>query len=235
MLEEIIFALQRKRAKIRGKKFKTNSQVLLDQGYYSQNGQDKFINEVLYSGSKNGTFVDIGANDGITLSNTYYLEKAGWTGLAVEPIPLVFKKLSANRQCSCVQGCVGEKPGKVTFRAISGYSEMLSGIIDEYDAKHEERIQLEIKEKGGSYEDIEINCYKLSDLLREHEITNIQYLSIDVEGGELSILKGIDFDKVHIETIGVENSYSNNHIQKLLVSKGYKLTCIIGDEFYIKR
>ena len=235
MLKKLKSILHRRRAKIRGKKFKRASQVLRDEGYYSQCGQDKFVHEVLYPHKKDGIFVDIGANDGVTLSNTYFFEKAGWTGLAVEPIPAAFEKLCANRQCAVVQGCVGEMPGKVKFRAIEGYSEMLSGIVDEYDAKHAERIQKEIKEKGGSYEDIEINCHTLADLLQEHDINSVDYMSIDVEGAELSILKGIDFDKVEIQAISVENSYANDHIQHFLASKGFKLSCIVGDEFYIKQ
>jgi FkbM family methyltransferase len=235
MLKSLKGSIQHKCAKHRGKKYKESSKALLEEGYYSQCGQDKFVNAVLYPGKTDGVFVDIGANDGVTLSNTYCLEKLGWKGLAVEPIPSVFEKLKSSRNCSTLRGCVGEKPGKAKFRSISGYSEMLSGIVNEYDVSHEERIHREIKEKGGYYEDIEIDRFQLGDLLQEHGLTTIHYLSIDVEGAELSILKGIDFDKVRIETIGVENSHSNHDIQNFLTNRGFKFHCIIGDEFYLLR
>lgn len=78
-------------------------------GYPIQCGQDKWIIESMLPARKEGVFVDIGANDGVTLSNTLVLEKDhGWTGIAVEPIPEVFARLQANRICTVGNGCVGE-------------------------------------------------------------------------------------------------------------------------------
>jgi len=54
-------------------------------------GQDVFVAELL-SFKKNGVFVDIGANDGVTISNTWYFEKElGWDGIAIEPIPQIYE------------------------------------------------------------------------------------------------------------------------------------------------
>ena len=111
------------------------------EGYFSQSGQDKWIVEKLFAGKQKGTFVDIGANDGITFSNTYFLEKMGWNGLAVEPIPSAYEKLVKNRKCITVNCCIAPKTGKERFRVITGYSEMLSGLIDEYDPRHLARIE----------------------------------------------------------------------------------------------
>jgi hypothetical protein len=64
--------------------------------YYSQIRQDRYI-DFFFSKKRNGVFVDIGANDGVTLSNTYFLEKERhWTGICIEPIPSSFEKLKAN-------------------------------------------------------------------------------------------------------------------------------------------
>jgi len=65
--------------------------------YFSQNGQDEFFLEELFVGQDSGFFVDIGANDGVTFSNTYALERKGWRGLCVEPHPDVFEQLRRNR------------------------------------------------------------------------------------------------------------------------------------------
>jgi len=61
-------------------------QELLDQGFYSQCGQDKWLIENLFAKKTDGVFVDIGAHDGVTLSNSFYLESLGWSGVAVEPM-----------------------------------------------------------------------------------------------------------------------------------------------------
>jgi FkbM family methyltransferase len=210
-------------------------QRLKAEGYYSQDGQDKWIIEKLFPDKVDGTFVDIGAHDGVTFSNTYILEQKGWNGMVVEPNPLVYEKLSRNRKCVTVQGCITPKPGKGKFRMITGYPEMLSGLITEYDERHVDRINNEIKLHGGGIQDIEVDCYNLVELLKSYEILRIDYLSMDIEGAEYDVLKSIDFDLVDIEVIGVENKYLDWRIPKLLVGKGYEFNSIVGDEFYINK
>jgi len=127
MLQRIKNTIQQKINKYRYKylaasveKPKFLQQQITAEGYFSQFGQDKWIIERLFPSKRNGFFVDIGANDGITLSNTYFLEKKGWNGLAVEPIPPVYEKLVKNRQCIAVNGCIAPTSGKEIFRVITG-------------------------------------------------------------------------------------------------------------------
>jgi FkbM family methyltransferase len=61
---------------------------------YSQNNEEQII--LKYLGDSTGTFLDIGAYDGITFSNTYELVKRGWTGVMVEASPRTFIKLQDN-------------------------------------------------------------------------------------------------------------------------------------------
>ncbi len=121
------------------------------------------------------------------------------------------------------------------FRVISGYSEMLSGLVHEYDNRHLDRIQNELGRYGGEYEEIRLRCYTLNWLLGTYGIANIDYLSIDIEGAELSVLESIDFERFHFSIIGVENNYQDYRIPKLLTSHGFVFHSIVGDEFYINR
>lgn len=210
-------------------------QELRAEGYCSQAGQDKWIIEKLFPGREKGTFVDIGANDGITFSNTYLLEKMGWNGLAVEPIPSVYEELARNRQCITVGGCIAPKTGKGLFRHITGYPQMLSGLVNDYDPRHIERINRELDSHGGEYKDIEISCYNFNELLEDNGIFQVDYLSIDVEGAEYSILNSIDFDRIHISVISVENNYSDSGFPRLLIRKGFEFHSIVGDDFYRNR
>lgn len=210
----------------------TLEEQLRDEGYYSQFGQDKWILEKFFPGKDNGTFVDIGANDGITFSNTYLLEQKGWKGIAVEPNPSVYKKLVNIRKCITIQGCIAPERAIKRFRVITGYSEMLSGLVEEYTPKHTKRIEREIISHGGKYEDIEVNCYNLGDILDNYGINRVDYLSIDVEGAEYEILRSIDFNRIYISVIGVENTYRNWRIPHLLEKEGFKFQSIVGDEFY---
>lgn len=120
--------------------------------FYSQFKQDKFLHQKVFNGKREGVFVDIGAHDGVSFSNTYFFEKSlGWKGICVEPIPEVFERLKNNRTAICFQGCICDKYETASFLRVKGYAEMLSGILENYDPKHVERIHNEVSEKGGNH------------------------------------------------------------------------------------
>ena len=204
--------------------------------YYSQYKQDLILNEKYFKNKPNGIFLDVGAHDGISLSNTYFFEKnLNWTGICFEPIPSVFEKLKENRNSICVNSCVWKENGKKNFRIIDGYSEMLSGILESYDSRHMNRIENECQIHNLKYTDIEIDCITLNDILENHSIYEIDFMSIDTEGSELDIFESIDYDKFKIEYILVEDNYNNQNMHEFLVSKNYTLQEVISiDKLYKK-
>jgi FkbM family methyltransferase len=193
--------------------------------YYSQCDQDKFVNEELLHNFRGGVFLDVGANDGISLSNTYFFEKElGWTGICLEPIPSVFERLQANRRCRCIRGCASTKHNTMKrFLHISGPLEMLSGLVDKFDPKHKTRIERLLKDCGGSYELMDVPCYNLNNILENTGITHIHFFSIDTEGGEFDILKNFDFSKCQVDVIAVEDNYKTHPFTALLKTKGFDL------------
>ena len=195
--------------------------------YKSQCGQDEFIDRKLFRGKEGGFFLDIGAHDGETFSNTWYLEKhRQWKGICVEPIPEVYAKLDANRQCTKINGCISREAGTAKFLRVTGAvvdTEMLSGLVDEYDARHLERIDREIAEYGGGKEEIEVACYRVQDLLTEHGIDTVDYVSIDTEGNELAVLQSMDHKAVRFLSFTVENNYGDPAIREFMYEQGYKL------------
>ena len=208
---------------------------LIKDGYLSQYGQDKFIVEY-FKFMKNGVFIDIGANDGKTLSNTYYLEKElSWNGIAVEPSPKVFKRLEKNRNCILLNACISDNTGNAEFLELSGHTEMLSGLVDKYDSRHIKRIDDEIEEFSGDKNYIQVPCYKLEDVIKEEGLSKINYLNIDIEGGEFDVLKSIDFTNLDIDIIGIENNYKENNIKNYLHQFGYNLIAIVGSDEMYKR
>lgn len=208
-----------------------------DLQYYSQFKQDWYLDNKVFNKKEGGTFIDIGANDGISLSNSYFFEKnRGWNGICIEPLPDTFQKLLSNRKCTLVNACISPEEGFKDFLSISGSSEMLSGLIDKYDQRHIDRIEAEIEYNGGSKSIIKVPCFTLKSILEQNNIEIIDYCSIDTEGGEFEILESIDFNEIEIQAFTVENNYGDKNIKSLLKSKGYKFIhkekC---DEFYIKR
>jgi FkbM family methyltransferase len=194
--------------------------------YHSQNEQDRYLNENFFHNMRGGIFVDIGAHNGVTISNTLFYEKElGWAGICVEPLPHIFEELVKNRSCVCINGCVSDKAGIKKFLKVNSatQTEMLSGLLEKYDPRHLSRIDAELRNAGGFKEVIDVHCYTFNELMKLYGIDHIDYLSIDTEGGELDILRSIDFDAISIHIIDVENNYGDNTTELFLASKGFYL------------
>jgi FkbM family methyltransferase len=203
--------------------------------YLSQYKQDKFI-DYLFSKKKNGVFLDIGAYDGITISNTCFFEKERfWKGICIEPMPRIFEKLKANRHSILENCCILDKEGSVIFREITGYPEMLSGILDFFDNDHIERINNEIALYGGTYQDIPIKCRNINNILLENDLYDIDYCSIDTEGAEYPIVTSIDFEKYNIKVFTIERSEEYKRLRFFLKKKGYRYIRGENDDFFIKK
>ena len=112
---------------------------------------------------------------------------------------------------------------------------MLSGIIDKYDKRHKARIERELKEHESKREVIRVKYCKLQSILKEFPLSNINYLSIDTEGGELDILKSLDLKNLNIDVISVENNCHCFDFLRLLKKFDYKLVATANaDEIYKK-
>jgi FkbM family methyltransferase len=186
--------------------------------YKSQALQDLFLDRWVFRELEGGQFLDIGAHDGVTHSNTWFFEKhRGWDGVCVEPNPAVFKRLAANRTCMTLNCCVSDVSGPVRFQKISGYSEMLSGVVDKYEAEHAQRIRDEMQAHGGSSEIISVNARTFAEVVTGRGLSEINYLSIDTEGGEYEILRSIDFRKFFVHAISVEHRVPQREMMMALM------------------
>ena len=112
---------------------------------------------------------------------------------------------------------------------------MLSGIVKSYDPRHLDRLKFEIVRDGGSYEIKKVPSVTLNKMLKLYDIKYVDFLSLDTEGSELDILRAIDFEKVYIHVISVENNYHEPYIRELLESKGFSYVTMLGyqDEVYV--
>ncbi len=160
-----------------------------------------------YLNFKRGFFIEAGANDGISQSNTLLFEKKlKWKGLLIEPIPELAVSCKINRP-----GCIVENYALVPFdypekEIEMRYSNLMSLVKG---AMGSEREEIEHVQKGCEIQDvityeIRVPVATLTALLEKHKISKIDLLSLDVEGYELSVLKGIDFRKFKPRFILVE-------------------------------
>lgn len=189
---------------------------------YSQLGQDLLALSV-NSFKRNGFFVEFGALDGIQDSNTYLLEKEfGWTGILAEPANIFRSKLADNRSSIVDHRAVAGSSGQILEFKETMTQLGFSGLIDYFDPNDMHAVRR--KESLG--EIYSVTTVSLNDLLSEHNAPKIiDYMSVDTEGSELSILENFDFNKHQINLLTVEHNY-NTHTRKLicdlLESNGFK-------------
>ena len=199
--------------------------------YYSQHKQDEYLDNYVFNSMESGYFVDIGAYDGVSYSNTYFLEKnRKWTGICVEPLPKQFTKLQKNRECQLVNGVVSDKDvEQVEFCELDGYCEMLSGIIDNYSDEHAARIYNEQRDLNEEHlrNKIKVPNYRCGQL---QACEKIDLLSIDIEGGELDLIKDIDMGKYQINAIVIEDDSNSKELRQTLENNDYNYIARLGSD-----
>lgn len=207
--------------------------------FYSQTGQDQYLEEHVFKGYKQGVFMDIGAHNGIDINNTLYFEKQhGWNGINVEANPSVYKDLTLNRPHNININCaVCNQDGVSEFICNTGYTEGLSGLSTTYDPRHMNRLMNENRVHKSTTQRIAVDTKRMETICDEHNIKHVNYLSIDVEGGEMEVIKSINFDKMFIDVIGFENNYPDTSVAIVtyLKSKHYVMLKQYDDIFMIHK
>jgi FkbM family methyltransferase len=182
-----------------------------------------------FSGKKEGFYIDIGANDGKTGSNTLIFEQLGWAGICIEPLPDVFEKLQQYRRCDCFNVAIANVSGdSLEFIRADGV-ETLSGLNAQMTEAHKKRIA----NSNGKLEKIHVKTLTFADLMSNYPNRQyIDFMSVDVEGAELSILKAIDFTKFHFGLITVENNEETKgegeRLKKYMDEQGYTVYLDLG-------
>jgi hypothetical protein len=185
--------------------------------WYSQAGQDQWVVDTL--GDHVGYFVDVGAYDGVQTSNTFALEQMGWTGVCIEASPAVAAACASNRRCVTVARAVAER---------SGWVWMLGDRIVHH---------------GG----VQVAAATLTEILDSVNAPGqIDYLSLDIEGGEMIALRGLDFDRYTVTLMTVEhNLYADgpahkDEIYEFLTDHGFERVvnnalCLDPNPMYYKQ
>lgn len=199
--------------------------------YYSQIGQDKYYIENIVNHKRNGYFVDIGANNGINLSNTYVLEKNyDWNGLCVEVDDNLFEQLKQNRECNVVNECVYSISGEIKTLQVPLVNEIPEGNSMLIRIKDNPETTFAFVKQFQEYETYDKISKTLNDIFTENNVPEvIDYMSIDVGGIEYDAIVGLDFTKYKINFITIEWGSGSNRldyldkITKLLEKNRYKL------------
>lgn len=166
----------------------------------------------IFNNKKNGFFIELGANNGLIQSNTAFFEKnLEWKGILIEPSYQGYVECKKNRKNSiclnyaCVSNDFNEKFVYGDFANNS-----LMGSINGSRRKNNELVK--------------VQAITLEKILKKYDIKHIDFLSLDTEGYELNILKGLNLDKYRPNYMLIEiykKDYEN--IIKFLKIKKYRL------------
>ena len=200
--------------------------------FFSQAGQDKLIYEKFFQNQTNGFFVDLGAYDGVIGSNTLFFENSlDWEGVLVEPSKKQFSKLAYNRKNKCINKAVSNKNDYYEFiDVVSGYT-MMSGLNQSY---YDDTLKIVNSDLNSTTEKYNVEIQTFDNLVNTKFI---DYLSIDIEGGELNVLENIDFNFYKIKVISVENNNPQViNYKDYLTLKGFTFFGYCGnDEVYYNK
>jgi hypothetical protein len=192
---------------------------------HSQHGQSLYMDNLLNK-TKNGFYIEAGAYDGEFLSNSLFFEtQRNWNGLLIEPIPSQFKSLQLkNRHAYLLNACISSnKPYIAKFRVLH----LISGIEHDMSNNHKNRIKQEsLVNNKTTYKIAYIPCFPLFSILKAINVKNIDYFSLDVEGGELNVINSIPFADINIKSFTIEwpgNAINRDKIFGIMVNNGFKL------------
>jgi FkbM family methyltransferase len=177
----------------------------MQQRYFSQCGED-FLLWKLFGDQRSGYFIDVGAFDGILFSNTYSFELSGWRGICIEPHRTYFPYCeAARRQSICLNlACIGDPsaPEATFFEEDLG---LLSGILPGRKAELKQAYARRGRVFPG-FNETRLPARTLDSILSEYlpAGTPIDFISIDVEGSELDVLRGFDVQKYRPKVMIIE-------------------------------
>lgn len=196
---------------------------------YSQEGEDILFERIFHK-KASGVYVDIGAHHPKRFSNTYWAYKRGWVGICLDPMPGGKKKFLRTRPKDIfIEVGVGINKGKSTYfkfsdAALNTFSDQRAQLLTtttEYKLLSKESVYIDTLENI-------LDAYLPKDIN-----SKIDFMSIDVEGSELSVLKSNNFIKyaptiIVVEIINLDiNNLSKNLIVKYLLKHNYKINSIL--------
>ena len=200
---------------------------------YAQSGEDLILNQI-FKGVKKGFYIDIGANNPFVNSNTYFFYKKGWKGINIDALPKsmnsfnLFRKRDINLEIAISNN---ESVLKYYMYSSSFYNTFCKETAE----------MLKNKNYTKLVETREIKSQKLSDVLDKLRIDTIDFMTIDVEGLDLNVLKSNNWKKYNPNVIITElwstdlDNLKNNGVYIFLINNGYRYFCNTPTNiFYVK-
>ena len=198
--------------------------------YYSQCQEDVFLNDRHFHNKRGGTYIELGALDGVVYSNTKFFEdNFGWTGILIEPHPHMFETLKQSRPNNFLfQDLVSCHQEELKFRYFEHCYAPVSGVENTLTEHHFRDYFENPCNQPLPQSSIMMKPKTLTEIVKSTGLQHIDFLSLDVEGHEYEVLQSWDFsvpiDVILIELLG-QDSEKDELCRQLLIKNGYKFDC----------
>jgi FkbM family methyltransferase len=188
---------------------------------YTQNLEDYHL-WLAFAGQATGTYIDVGGGHPVADNVSFWFYERGWNGIVVEPQPelaALYKHLRPRDRV--VRGLVGRASGEIDFYHVDrlhGFSTTVR--------EHAEKA----KQFGVSYATIRMPVMTLAELCATHHLATVDFLKVDVEGGEADVLLGNDWTRFRPKVIVIEaiapgsNEPAWEAWEPFLLAQGYRFT-----------
>lgn len=183
--------------------------------FYSQFGEDKILFDIFHK-KTTGLCVEVGANNGIDDSTTFFFESIGWKCILVEPNPSLCQKIRTVRNALLFECAASNQSDVRTLYVVEGAerSDGMSTISADEEVHHN------IERHGFVSKPVSVRTMTLDEILMEANITgDVDFISIDVEGHEYEVLEGFSLEKWRPSVMLVED---NSNFENTVVSKYVK-------------
>lgn len=207
--------------------------------FFSQDGQDLFVASLLVPLLDDGRIatrvvVDVGANDPRHYSNSYFFERfLGCKTIAVDPLQEFQERWESSRRDAKFHNvALGEKEGSLNLNVPSGYDNMFSSL----DGAVRKGVVASIPHDARL-----VKVVTLTSLLKDAEVTDVLFMSIDVEGFEMDVLRGTDFSVLTFRAVLIENNsdgyFGSEAVRRYMIDKGYVYFARIGwlDDLFLHK
>ena len=210
--------------------------IAQDCQHHSQQGESRVIYERFFKEPtplRNGFFLEIGGLDGIKFSNTLFFERClGWTGVLVEANPANFNKLRHNRKTTHnlhMAACQYEK--MISFTVNGG---AVAGSLEHMPDSFRKHWHGTVQPRT-----VPVYCGNLGHQLCILGVTKIDFMSIDVEGAELEVVRSLNFTTVDVSVVIIEadshNVEKNDAVRRLMIGAGFEFIpgVIRGSDLFV--
>lgn len=200
--------------------------------FYGQHGEDQFL-KTFFPEDHQGVCVDVGAYDGISMSNTLYFEQRGWRCLCIEPINEAYAKCAILRketaQCCASDHDQGDQEFTVFYLGENNTSAISS-------LRPDQRLIQSHQNLITNKKTYKVPVRSLTSLLDEFQYPReIDFISIDTENTELDVLKGLDLLRYHVRLFVIEDNFNEPYCEQYLKSFGYQKIHRMGvNDFFMK-